>query len=271
MVRKRADVYLVETGAAASREQAQRIIREGKVFADGKPVGKASSLIEERSHIVVREETPYVSRGGIKLEQALKKFGVNLEGKFVVDIGASTGGFTDCLLRCGARTVVAIDVGYGQLAWSLRQDPRVIVMERTNIRHVKPEDLPQLADLLTIDVSFISLEKIFDSSLKLLKPDGKIIALVKPQFEAGRERVGKKGVVKDPEVHKDVLKRLWDFFVDKGVVVRGLTYSPIKGPEGNIEFLIFISLTNTGVSEEERARIIDTVVDDAHKELDTQS
>jgi len=267
MVKKRADIYVVETGLVSSREQAQRLISEGKVFADGRPVGKPSSLIEEGSHVTILEETSYVSRGGLKLEKALHRFGVNPEGMLAVDVGASTGGFTDCLLRHGAKTVVAIDVGYGQLAWSLRQDPRVIVMERTNIRYVKPDDLPQPADLITIDVSFISLKKIHDSVMGLLRPGGKIIALVKPQFEAGRERVGKKGVVKDPKVHGDILKDLWEFYEAKGLFVRGLIYSPIKGPEGNIEFLLYLSLDGKVSSDEEREGIVEAVVEEAHREL----
>ncbi|MBE0447534.1 MAG: TlyA family RNA methyltransferase [Actinobacteria bacterium] len=267
MVKKRADIYLVEAGLVSSREQAQRLINGGKVFIDGRPVGKASSLIEERSHVTILEEASYVSRGGLKLEKALHKFGVNPGGKFTIDVGASTGGFTDCLLRHGAKTVVTIDVGYGQLAWSLRRDPRVIVMERTNIRYVKPEDLPQLADIVTIDVSFISLKKIHGSIARLLEPDGRIIALVKPQFEAGRERLGKKGVVKDSRIHKDILNELWVFYEEEGMVIRSLTYSPIKGPEGNIEFLLYLSFNGVRTSHPDRARVIDDIVEEAHREL----
>ncbi len=268
MARKRADVYLVEAGVVESREQARRLITEGKVFADGKPVSKPASLIEGGSHITVLEPNLYVSRGGLKLEKALHAFGINPEGKFCIDVGASTGGFTDCLLRHGARKVVAIDVGYGQLAWSLRQNPKVVVMERTNIRHVAATDIEELADLVTIDASFISLEKILENILNLMKPDGELVALVKPQFEAGRERVGKKGVVKDPEVHKDILLHIWDYFVESGLFVKGLVSSPIKGPEGNIEFLIYASRIGPGIMDEDKAGIISSVVEEAHGELD---
>lgn len=267
MAKKRADVYLTETGIAGSREQARRLISEGKVLADGKPVSKPASLIDEHSHITVMEEPSYVSRGAYKLEKALDAFGVDPAGKLAVDVGASTGGFTDLLIRLGAEKVVAIDVGYGQLAWSLRQDPRVVVMERTNIRNVKPEDLPALADLITIDVSFISLEKIHEAVVGLLKPYGEIIALIKPQFEAGRERVGKKGVVKDPEVHRDVLKSLWEFYEANGMFIKGLTYSPIKGPEGNIEFLMYLTRFNSGALKD-KDEVIDRIVKEAHEELD---
>lgn len=268
MAKKRADIYLVEAGVVESREQARRLINEGKVFAGGKPVSKPASLIERGSHITVLEPTSYVSRGGLKLEKALHLFGVNPEGKFCIDVGASTGGFTDCMLRHGARKVVAIDVGYGQLAWSLRQNPKVVVMERTNIRYVSAEDLEEPADLVTVDVSFISLDKILDSVLSLMKPEGELISLVKPQFEAGRERIGKKGVVKDPEVHRDILTHTWDLFVQNGLRVKGLTYSPIKGPEGNIEFLIYASQVGIGIPEEDKAGIIDSVVEKAHGGLE---
>lgn len=267
MAKKRADVILVESGTASSREQARWLINEGKAFADGKPISKPASLIDEHAHITILEEPSYVSRGGLKLEKALHVFGINPAGKITIDVGASTGGFTDCLLRHGANKVVAIDVGYGQLAWSLRQDPRVIVMERTNIRYVKPEDLPELADLVTIDVSFISLEKIHDSVAKLLKPGGEIVALVKPQFEVGKGLVGKKGVVKDAAAHRNVLTRLWDFYLEKGMVIKGLTYSPIKGPEGNIEFLMYMALGGSGIPVEDKEEVIDGVVEEAHGEL----
>ncbi|HEY3373868.1 MAG TPA: TlyA family RNA methyltransferase [Candidatus Aquicultor sp.] len=267
MTRKRADVYLVEVGIASSREQAQRLISEGKVFADGKPITKPASLVDDHSHINVVEAASYVSRGGLKLEKALHSFNIPTEGKHAIDIGASTGGFTDCLLRHGTKAVTAIDVGYGQLAWSLRQDPRVTVMERTNIRHVTPENVPYLADIITIDVSFISHEKIFDNVLQLLRPEGEIIALIKPQFEAGRERVGKKGVVRDPDIHKDVLAELWDYYTKHSLVVKGLTYSPVKGPEGNIEFLVYLSGTGEGIPESEKAETISGVVDEAHAAL----
>lgn len=255
---------LVEAGITTSREQARRLIEEGKVFADGKPVSKPASLLDANSHITVLKETSYVSRGGLKLEKALHEFSVDPSGKTAIDVGASTGGFTDCLLRHGAKKVVAIDVGYGQLAWSLRQDPRVVVMERTNIRNVGPADIGELADLITIDVSFISLEKIQDSVSRLVKPEGKIVALIKPQFEVGKERVGKKGVVREAVLHKDVLERLWDFYVEAGFSVKGLTYSPIRGPEGNIEFLIYL-VKDSDVSIGPKKEIIEDVVGAAHE------
>ncbi|MDP2210777.1 MAG: TlyA family RNA methyltransferase [Candidatus Aquicultor sp.] len=267
MGRKRADTYLVESGLVESREQAQRLIMARKVYVDAKPIEKPSSLVDEGGHITIDQDDSYVSRGGLKLEKALQEFSIDPVGKPAIDIGASTGGFTDCLLRNGAKQVVAIDVGYGQLAWSLRQDPRVIVLERTNIRHIRPDDIPYLADLITIDVSFISLQKILSSVVALLAPDGEIVALVKPQFEAGRERVGKKGVVKDPVVHKDVLNETWEFFEKNGMRIKGLSFSPIKGPEGNLEFLLYAAGGGLPVGESERKRIIDAVVEKAHEVL----
>ncbi|MDI6815597.1 MAG: TlyA family RNA methyltransferase [Actinomycetota bacterium] len=267
MGKKRADKYLVQSGLVESREQAQRLIMARKVFVDAKPIEKPSSLVDEGGHITIAQDDSYVSRGGLKLEKALQEFSIDPAGKLAIDIGASTGGFTDCLLRRGLKQVVAIDVGYGQLAWSLRKDPRVIVLERTNIRHVKPDDIPYLADLITIDVSFISLQKILLSVLALLAPGGEIVALVKPQFEAGRERVGKKGVVKDPTVHRDVLNETWEFFEKNGMRIKGLSFSPIKGPEGNLEFLLYATGDGLPVGESERKRIIDAVVEKAHEVL----
>ncbi|MCL6471971.1 MAG: TlyA family RNA methyltransferase [Firmicutes bacterium] len=264
--KKRADIYLTEVKAAESREQARRLIEEGRVFVNGKPISKPASLVEEGSHISVVEKLPYVSRGGVKLEKAIHDFKIDVRGKTAIDIGASTGGFTDCLLKHGARHVTAIDVGYGQLAWQLRSDPRVTVLERTNIRYIDPALLPSLADLITIDVSFISLEKIHDSVSKLLKPTGELIALVKPQFEVGKERVGKKGVVRSAEAHKDVLKRIWEFYERQGMFIKGLTFSPIKGPEGNIEFLLYASRMNESTSLKDREAIIDEVVETAHRQ-----
>jgi 23S rRNA (cytidine1920-2'-O)/16S rRNA (cytidine1409-2'-O)-methyltransferase len=231
------------------------------------PIEKPASLVDENGHITIVQDDAYVSRGGLKLEKALQEFSIDPNGKQAIDIGASTGGFTDCLLRNGAKQVVAIDVGYGQLAWTLREDPRVTVLERTNIRHVKPEDIPYLADLITIDVSFISLQKILSSVVALLAPGGEIVALVKPQFEAGRERVGKKGVVKDPVVHKDVLNEIWNVFEKNGMRVKGISFSPIKGPEGNLEFLLYVAGDGSPAGESERIGIIDTVVGKAHEVL----
>ncbi|MBI4733411.1 MAG: TlyA family RNA methyltransferase [Rubrobacteridae bacterium] len=273
MAKKRADIYIVEKGITQSREKAQQLILDGAVLANGRPVGKPSSLIDEHSNIVLLDgkKTAYVSRGGLKLEKALKEFGVDVVDLNVIDIGASTGGFTDCLLKNGARHVTAVDVGYGQLAWSLRNDPRVTVMERTNIRNVSAEDFSELFDLATIDVSFISLDKILDVVVGLLKGDGEdgsagsVVALVKPQFEAGRERVGKKGVVRDAGVHRDVLSEVWDAFERRELTVCGMTFSPIKGPEGNIEFLIYASRFSKCDKAVEKPDLIESVVRSAHK------
>jgi 23S rRNA (cytidine1920-2'-O)/16S rRNA (cytidine1409-2'-O)-methyltransferase len=273
MVKRRADVQIVKAGAADSRERARQLIEQGIVLADGKPVAKPASMIDEHSHITIieKESYSYVSRGGLKLEKALSEFGVDPSDMNVIDIGASTGGFTDCLLRHGAKAVTAVDVGYGQLAWSLRNDPRVTVMERTNIRNVKADDFKERFDLATVDVSFISLEKILDAVVALIAPSGSIIALVKPQFEAGRERVGKKGVVRDAAIHRDVLSAVWDAFERRGLRVRGLSYSPIKGPEGNIEFLIYAARVVVGGSAKTddaiKNALIESVVDDAHRML----
>jgi 23S rRNA (cytidine1920-2'-O)/16S rRNA (cytidine1409-2'-O)-methyltransferase len=208
---------------------------------------------------------PYVSRGGLKLEKALKTFPITLEGKVMADIGASTGGFTDCSLQNGASKVYAIDVGYGQLAWKLRQDARVINMERTNVRYVTKEDVGELIDFASIDVAFISLTKVLGPVKELLKPAGELVALIKPQFEAGRENVGKKGVVKDPKIHEKVIEEVISFAKEIGFVICGLTYSPVKGPEGNIEYLMWAS--NDSESEEGDIQIKD-VVSEAHKTLD---
>lgn len=243
------------------------MIAARKVYVDAKPIEKPSSLVDAGGHITITQDDAYVSRGGLKLEKALQEFAIDPTGKLAIDIGASTGGFTDCLLRHGAKHVVAIDVGYGQLAWSLREDPRVTVLERTNIRYVTTDDIPHLADLITIDVSFISLQKILPIVAALLAPGGEIVALVKPQFEAGRARVGKKGVVKDASVHRDVLSETWDFFEQNGMRINGLSFSPIKGPEGNLEFLLHIAGDGSPAGESERKEIINEVVGRAHEVL----
>jgi len=214
----------------------------GVVYVNGVKEDRPGTKFRPDVEIQIKENiNPYVSRGGLKLEKALKFFGINLEGKTAIDVGASTGGFTDCMLKNGAVKVVAIDVGYGQLAWELRNDPRVICMERTNIRYVKPEDIGIIADFATIDVSFISLKKVIPVVIELIKPDGEIVCLVKPQFEAGREKVGKGGVVRKPETHIEVLQDIISFVLEFNLKIKGLTYSPIKGPEGNIEYLLYLS------------------------------
>jgi len=232
------DVLLTERELAETREKAKRLIMAGQVWVDGRPATKPGNQVPVDCAIEVRGASLYVSRGGLKLERALEAFPVEVGGRVVVDVGASTGGFTDCLLQHGAARVYAIDVGYGQLAWSLRQDPRVVVLERTNIRYLA--SLPELADLATVDASFISLTLVLPATLHLLKPDGQIIALVKPQFEAGKALVGKGGVVTDRRVHRQVLERLVAWSLERGLNVGGLIPSPLKGPAGNVEFLVWL-------------------------------
>lgn len=239
MKKKRLDVLLVERGLVESRERGQRLIRAGQVLVDGRIVDKPGAGVPGGADIHLRAKLPYVSRGGLKLEAALDNFTVQVAGAVAADVGASTGGFTDCLLQRGARKVYAIDVGYGQLAWRLRQDPRVVVMERVNVRYL--ESLPEPIDLATVDVSFISLELVLPNVVGWLKPAGDIIALIKPQFEAGRAEVGKGGVVKDPEVHRAVLAKILGWALDHGLAVRGLMASPLRGPAGNVEFLAHLS------------------------------
>lgn len=248
-IKKRLDVLLTEQGYAESRAKAQAIIMAGQVYVAGQKADKPGISYEESVEIEVRGETcPYVSRGGWKLEKALRHFGVKPTGYVCSDSGASTGGFTDCLLQQGASKVFAIDVGYGQLDWKIRSDPRVVVMERTNIRYVTPEDLGEPLDLSVIDVSFISLKIVLPAIKELLKEDGQVLCLIKPQFEAGREKVGKKGVVRDAETHKEVLDDFLKLADSLGFTVLGLTFSPVKGPEGNIEFLGHLTKENkTGI------------------------
>ncbi len=248
-IKKRLDVLLTELGYAESRAKAQAIIMAGQVYVAGQKADKPGISYEETVEIEVRGETcPYVSRGGWKLEKALRHFGVNPTGYVCSDSGASTGGFTDCLLQQGASKVFAIDVGYGQLDWKIRSDRRVVVMERTNIRYVTPEDLGEPLDLSVIDVSFISLKIVLPAIKELLKEDGQVLCLIKPQFEAGREKVGKKGVVRDAETHKEVLDDFLKLADSLGFTVLGLTFSPVKGPEGNIEFLAHLTKENkTGI------------------------
>lgn len=241
--KERLDVLLVARGLAETRSKAQAIIMSGEVYVDGQKVDKAGADIPLEAEIEVRGSTcPYVSRGGLKLEKALRDFGVKPEGYVCSDSGASTGGFTDCLLQQGAAKVFAIDVGYGQLAWKIRSDPRVVVMERTNIRYVTPEQLGEPLDLSVVDVSFISLKIVLPAIRKLLKPTGQVLCLIKPQFEAGKEKVGKKGVVRDPAVHEEVLADFVALAEQLHMTIRNLTFSPVKGPEGNIEFLAHLSM-----------------------------
>ena len=239
MTRRRIDAELVERGLFASRERARAAVLAGEVRVGGVVVTKAGQSVEPDAVIEVAERQRFVSRGGEKLSGALDVFGLDVSGARVVDVGASTGGFTDCVLQRGAVSVVALDVGYGQLAWSLRTDPRVTVIERTNIRAVDPETIGAPFDVAVVDVSFISLRTVMPHVAALLGDEGAIVALVKPQFEAGKGRVGKRGVVKDPDVHAEVLEAAGVAAQEAGLVVRGLTFSPIKGPEGNIEFWLW--------------------------------
>lgn len=241
MSKERIDVLLVEKGFFESREKAKASIMAGVVYANEQKVDKAGEEVSVDAKLEVRENIcPYVSRGGLKLEKAVKFFGVNLKDKVCMDIGASTGGFTDCMLQNGAKKVFSVDVGYGQFAWKLRQDERVVCMERTNIRYVTDEQIGEKLDFASIDVSFISLTKVLPVAFNLLKDNGEVVALIKPQFEAGREQVGKKGVVRDSNVHKEVIEKIIAFSESIGFCVKNLSFSPIKGPEGNIEFLLYL-------------------------------
>lgn len=263
--KKRLDVLLTEQGYADTRSKAQAIIMSGLVYVDGQKADKPGISYEDMVSIEVRGAVcPYVSRGGLKLEKALRDFGVKPEGFVCSDSGASTGGFTDCLLRQGAKKVFAIDVGYGQLDWKIRSDPRVVVMERTNIRYVTPEQLGEALDLSVIDVSFISLKIVLPVIKNLLKPTGQVLCLIKPQFEAGKEKVGKKGVVRDPQTHQEVLDQFVALAHELGFRILGLTFSPVKGPEGNIEFLGHLSLEARNESFPDTAE----VVRQAHQVLD---
>jgi len=238
MKKVRLDQLLFDMGLAPSREKAKTVIMAGNVFVDGQRVDKPGTAVDPEKNIEVRGETlPYVSRGGLKLEKALRVFGYDPAGMTCIDCGASTGGFTDVLLQNGAKKVYAVDVGYGQLAWKLRNDERVVNMERTNVRYVTSEQIPEVLDLAVMDLAFISIKLVIPAVASLLKENGDILCLIKPQFEAGREKVGKKGVVRDPKVHLEVLESFLEFVPQAGFSVLGLSFSPIRGPEGNIEYL----------------------------------
>ncbi len=241
-MKKRLDVLMVERRLADSREKAKAIIMAGQVFVNGEREDKAGTTFEEtKAQIEIKGKTlKYVSRGGLKLEKAMDVFGVDVKDKVCMDIGSSTGGFTDCMLQNGARKVYAVDVGHGQLDWKLRNDPRVVCMERTNIRYVQPEDIGEPIAFASVDVSFISLTKVLPVARTLLTENGQMVCLIKPQFEAGREKVGKKGVVRDKAVHVEVIRMIMDHVTQQHFAIRGLSFSPIKGPEGNIEYLIYI-------------------------------
>ena len=262
--KERLDVLLVSRGLSESREKAKATIMAGLVFVDNQRVDKAGTKLPVDVDITVKgNPIPYVGRGGLKLEKAMETFPIDLTGKTMMDIGASTGGFTDCALQRGAAKVFAVDVGYGQLAWKIRSDPRVVVMERTNIRYVTPEDLGEPLDLSVVDVSFISLKIVLPAIQKLLKPTGQVLCLIKPQFEAGKENVGKKGVVRDPAVHAQVLRDFTALAASLNLTIRNLTFSPVKGPEGNIEFLAHLSMQ----PGQETLPDIDALVAQAHTAL----
>lgn len=266
-MKERLDVLLVSRGLAPSREKAKAMIMEGKVFVNNSREDKAGSTFPDDCGIEIHGTVlKYVSRGGLKLEKAMDHFGIHLDGKVCMDIGASTGGFTDCMLQNGATKVYAVDVGYGQFAWKLRQDPRVVCMEKTNIRYVTPEDIDDVLDFASVDVSFISLTKVIGPASALLADGGQMVCLIKPQFEAGREKVGKKGVVRDSKVHREVIEKVADHALSIGFSVLGLEYSPIKGPEGNIEYLIYLEKGKQPLKLDDLD--IHGVVEAAHGELD---
>ncbi len=262
-MKERLDVLLVKRGLAESREKAKAIIMSGIVYVENGKEDKAGATFDENVKIEVRGNTlKYVSRGGLKLEKAMDCFGVRLEGKIAMDVGASTGGFTDCMLQNGAVKVYSVDVGHGQLAWKLRNDERVVCMEKTNIRYVTPEDILDKIAFASIDVSFISLMKVLPPVKELLTENGEIVCLIKPQFEAGREKVGKKGVVRDKAVHVEVVEMIVDFARQMGFVTLDLSFSPIKGPEGNIEYLLYLTKDQTKTNKEFD---IKAIVEESHR------
>ena len=267
-MKERLDVLLVNRNLAESREKAKAIIMSGIVYVDGQKEDKAGTMFEDTVSVEVRGHTlAYVSRGGLKLEKAMTHFGVTLNGKICMDVGASTGGFTDCMLQNGAVKVYSVDVGHGQSAWKLRNDERVVCMEKTNIRYVTPEDIPDRIQFASIDVSFISLTKVLGPVKELLTEDGQIVCLIKPQFEAGREKVGKKGVVREKSTHLEVIESVIAFAKSIGFGILNLEFSPIKGPEGNIEYLLY--LQNHPELADEKGVEIDpkTIVEEAHNTL----
>lgn len=267
MEKERLDVLLVNKGLFESREKCKSAIMAGLVWIDGIREDKPGTKVPVECTIEIRENlNPFVSRGGLKLAKAVSNFDIDLANKTCLDIGASTGGFTDCMLKNGAAKVVAIDVGYGQLAWELRNDPRVICMERTNVRYVKPEDIGFLSDFASIDVSFISLTKVLPAVLAALKDEAELVCLIKPQFEAGREKVGKHGVVRDSGVHKEVIHYIINFVTAANLFVKELSFSPIKGPEGNIEYLLYITKTENQDSKD-IDKLVESVVSEAHSTL----
>lgn len=268
-MKERLDVLLVRRGLAASREKAKAVIMAGCVYVNGQKEDKAGSMFPETASLEVHGNTlRYVSRGGLKLEKAMNDFDVTLTGKVCMDVGASTGGFTDCMLQNGAVKVYSVDVGHGQLDWKLRNDERVVCMEKTNIRYVVPEDIDTFVDFASIDVSFISLTKVLPPVRRLLSENGQIVCLIKPQFEAGREKVGKKGVVRDAAVHREVIEKVVAFAREQHLAPIALDFSPIKGPEGNIEYLLHLQKMAEEAKMPEMAYDIDGIVKKAHDTLD---
>ena len=275
-MKERLDVLLVRRGLAESREKAKAVIMAGCVYVNDQKEDKAGAMFDETkiSNLEVRGNTlPYVSRGGLKLAKAMKQFDISLEGKVCMDIGASTGGFTDCMLQNGAVKVYSVDVGHGQLAWKLRNDERVVCMEKTNFRYMVREDIQDDLDFASVDVSFISLTKILGPAYNLLKTDAQMVCLIKPQFEAGKEKVGKKGVVREPSVHREVIEMDMDYAVSIGFEILHLDFSPIRGPEGNIEYLLHIYKASEPreherLPHEEYSQLIAQTVENAHKTLD---
>ncbi|MFZ5966276.1 MAG: TlyA family RNA methyltransferase [Bacillota bacterium] len=264
----RLDMLLVEDGNFETREKARKSIMAGIVFVNNQRIDKPGTKVDRDSQIEIKGNVmPYVSRGGFKLEKAINEFHIDLNSKVALDIGSSTGGFTDCMLQNGAQKVYAIDVGYGQLAWTLRNDPRVVSMERTNIRYVEKDAFSEEIDFASIDVSFISLRLVLPVVKELLKPKGEIVCLIKPQFEAGREKVGKKGVVKDVQVHKEVILKILSFALENDLCIVGLSFSPIKGPEGNIEYLAYF-INETGSPMFDLESTVNNVVLASHNILD---
>ena len=267
-MKKRLDILVTERGLAESREKAKALIMAGDVYVDQQKADKPGDLYPEEAPIEVRGKgLKYVSRGGLKLEKAMAEFPISLSGLVCMDVGASTGGFTDCMLQNGAKKVYAVDVGYGQLAWSLRTDPRVVNLERTNARYLSQEQVPEPIDFFSVDVSFISLSLILPAVRPLLSENARAVCLIKPQFEAGREKVGKKGVVRDPAVHQEVIEKVLGFALENGYSVLGLTFSPVKGPEGNIEYLAYLQRSDAPTQAETvpQAR---QVVEASHAQLD---
>jgi len=266
-MKERLDILLVKRGIAPSREKAKAMIMAGNVFVDNEREDKAGASFKDDCVIEVKGNTlKYVSRGGLKLEKAIDSFGIDLQNTICMDIGASTGGFTDCMLQNGAKKVYAVDVGYGQFAWKLRQDERVVCMEKTNIRYVTPEDIPDVLDFASVDVSFISLTKVLAPAKELLAEKGEMVCLIKPQFEAGRENVGKKGVVREKSVHEEVIEKVISYAREIGFSILNLDFSPVKGPEGNIEYLVYIKKDGEGRMGED-VSVSDTVTA-AHLALD---